>query len=126
MTGNALQQTLAPGTAAALDLAFAIRHVIVGELFALTDVARRADPDGVADDVHVAVRPARMVDESRHVAADSRVAHPAPIQLEAPDAAVLHVPPFAPETLLVRDLFARVVDDARVLGDALVRKHSPA
>src|SRR5215831_17751034 len=40
-------------------------------------------------------------------------------QIEAPDVLpVVDVAPLAPQALLVGDLFARVVDDASVLGDA--------
>src|SRR5436853_2219539 len=73
------QSRLAPGPAPALNRLLAIRVVVVGELLAGRNVARGADPDRLADDVAVAVRLARVVDEARQVAADVGVTHPSPI-----------------------------------------------
>src|SRR5204863_6534901 len=100
-------------------------HVVVGELLALADGARGANPDDVADDLHVAVALARMIDEPRVVAADRGIAHPAAVDLKAPDQAALHVAVLAREALLMRDLLARVVDDPLVFRNAFRGKYSP-
>ena len=121
----ALQEPLTPGPAAALDLPFAVRHVVVGELFAFANRARRADPDDVADDVHVAVALARVIDEASDVAADVRIAHPAAVDLKTPDSAALHIAVLALEALLMRDHLPRVVDNPLVLWNAFCGEHSP-
>ena len=120
------QSRLAPGPAPALNRLLAIRVVVVGELLAGLDVARGADPDRLADDVAVAVRLARVIDEAREVAADVGVTHPAAIHREAPDAAVLQVARLACEALLVIDELARIVDDACVLRDRFRGEHAPS
>ena len=120
-----LQQPLATGPASAFDLPFSVGHVVVGQLFASPDGARRADPDDVAHDVDVAVAFARMIDEARHVAVHRGIAHPAPVDLKAPDGALLHVPVFASEALLMGDLLARVVDNPGIFCDRSSGKDSP-
>src|SRR4029079_16119717 len=67
---------LAPWPAFALNNLLAVRVIIVGELFTRFDVAAGADPDLAADDVAIAIRTARVVDEPRHVATRHRVADP--------------------------------------------------
>src|SRR4051794_17038772 len=94
-------QTLAPRPAAALDEALAVGVVVVGELFSLPNRARRANPDHALLDVDITVRPARMVDEPRQVAADAGVDHCAIRELEAPDVALLNVAALPLQALLV-------------------------
>ena len=65
-----------------------------------------------------------MVDESRDVAADHRVAHPAPIHREAPDLAALQVDFLALAALLVIDELAVVSDNPPVLVDRFEREHA--
>src|SRR6266498_969174 len=67
------EQALTIGTAPALDQPVAVRIVVVGQLFALPDPARGADPDDAVLDLDIAVGPARMIDEARDVAADTGV-----------------------------------------------------
>src|SRR3954471_3563718 len=121
-----LELRLAAGTALALDVAVTVGRIIVGQLFALADVARGADPDRVADDLRIAVRLAGVVDVARVIAADRRVADVEAIELEAPDVPVLQVARFALQALAVGDLLPRVIDDACVLGNRLRREHAPA
>src|SRR5688572_13284790 len=85
------QPAFAPGTAAALDDALAVGVVVVGEFLARLDVLAGADPDVLADDLAVAIRLARVIDEARHIAADHRVADPPAIDGEAPDFPALQV-----------------------------------
>src|SRR5207247_694339 len=84
----------------------------------------RADPDGAVLDPYVAIRPARMVDEARDVAAHGRVDNGSVGQLEAPDVAALDVAALAPQALLVRDLLACVIDDALVLRNLRRGEHA--
>src|ERR1043166_3906797 len=107
------QAGLTSRPAAARDQLLTVRVVVVRQLFALPDVPRGADPDRPADDLAVAVRLAAVVDEAREIAADVRVAHPAAVHREAPDASALQVARLAFQALLVIDQLARVVDDAR-------------
>ena len=79
-----------------------------------------------ADDLEPAVRRARVVDEARDVAADGRVAAPAAVHTEDPDAAVGEVARLARLAFVVPDELARVVDDARVLSDPLDGEHAEA
>src|SRR5688572_25364131 len=95
------QTSRAAGAAVALDDLLAVRVVVVGQLFAGLDVPSGPDPDVLADDLAVAVRPAGVIDEARDVAADHGVAHPAAIHREAPDLAALQVLRFAREAFLV-------------------------
>src|SRR4051812_12531298 len=97
-------QVLATGTAAALDQPFTVGVVVVGELFAFANRARRTDPDRAVVYVHVAVRFAGVVDEAGVVPADPGVDHRAIGQLEAPDVPVLDVACLAFEAHLVRNL----------------------
>ena len=115
----------AAGLASAFEESFAIRVVVIGQLFALSDGARRANPDDAVFDVDVTIGPARMIDEPRDVAADVGVDHRTVRQLETPDVAGSDVAQFALEAFLVRDLLAGVVDDALVLGDGLGGEHAP-
>src|SRR3974377_269142 len=127
MTGRGQsEEPLTAGLAPALDEGFPIRVVVVRQLFALSDVARRAYPDDALLDVDVTVGAARVVDEPRDVAADARVDHRAVGQLEAPDLAAFDVAALAPEAFPVRDALAGVVDDACVLRKAGRGEHAPA
>src|SRR5688572_20444507 len=110
----------------ALDHPLAVCVVVVGELLACLDVPSSANPDVLADNLAVAVRLARVVDESRDVSADHRVPDPAPVDREAPDFTALQVVGLTLEAFLVIDQFALVGDDARVLVDRLEREHAPA
>ena len=116
---SASQLGLAARAAAARDRLVALGVVVVGQLFARLDVARRADPDRLVDDVDPAVRLARVVDEPRDVAADVGVAAPVAVDPEHPDAALAQVAILAALALLVGDELAGVVDDALVLVDGL-------
>ena len=109
----------------ARDVAVAIGHVVVGQLFAFADSSRRADPDRVANDVDVAVGMARVVDEARDVAAHGRVAHPPPIDLKTPDQSFPDVSTLTLQAFLVRDLLTRIIDDPLVLVDPFRGEHSP-
>src|SRR3954471_8819 len=109
------------------------RAVVVGELFACADPARRPDPDGAAVDLEPAVRPARVIDEPRDVAADVRVAAPSTVDPERPDAAFRQIPLLALRADGVRNQLSRVVDNPPVLIDRLsgedaeaVEERSPA
>ena len=82
---RASQDDLAARPAAARDGARAVGVVVVGQLFTAPDVSRRANPDRLANDLRVAIRAARVVDEAGHVAADGGIARVEPVQLEAPD-----------------------------------------
>src|SRR5436190_928690 len=84
----------------------AISVVVVSQFLALADVARRHDPDRVADDVGIAVRTAGMIDVARDVAADRGIAHPPAVDRECPDAVPRQVPLLAPPALRLRDQLA--------------------
>src|SRR5581483_7836233 len=120
------QERLAIRAAAALDQPVAVGVIVICQLFALSNAARRPDPDDAVLDLDVAVRPARMIDESGDVAADAGVDDGAVGQLEAPDVTALDVPALAAKALPVGDFFAGIVDDLRVLGNRLGGKHAPA
>src|SRR5688572_3194507 len=124
--GRSLQHRLAPRPTLAGEPRHAVGHVVVRQFLSLADVPRCDDPDRVIDDVRVAVRLARMVDVSRHVPPDGRVAHVEPVEPEAPDMAVARVAPLALEALLVWDLLAVIGDDSLVLVDGLRRENAPA
>ena len=67
-----------------------------------------------------------MVDEPRDVAVDAAVNHRAIRELEAPDVPRADVAPLPLQALVIRDLLARVVDDALVLRDAGRRIDAPS
>ena len=120
------QQGLASRTAAALDEPFPVGVVVVSQLFAATDCFRGTYPDRAVNNVNVAVRPARVIDESCDVAADAGVDDAAVGQLETPDVSLTNIPTLALETLMIRNSLARVVHDPCVLRDWSGRVHSPA
>jgi len=120
-----LQHGLAIGTAAAPYRAHAIGRVVVRQLLAAADVAGGANPDGVPDDLCVAVRGAGVIDIAGDVAAHGRITHIQVIQLETPDVTSLQVSPLTLQALLVRDLLTGVMNDSRVLGDRQGGKDSP-
>ena len=68
-----------------------VRVVVVCQLLPLFDVPRCQDPDRVADDVDITVGMAGVIDVSRDIATDGRVARPAAIDCEDPDALVWQV-----------------------------------
>src|SRR5437764_9481029 len=121
-----LQECLASAPAPAHDETLSVGVVVIGELLAFANRARRSNPDDAVDDVDVAVRAAGMVDVSRDVAADARVDDRAVRQLEAPDVALFDVPRLALEALLVGDLLAGVMNDPLVFLDGFRRIHAPA
>src|SRR5690606_14991777 len=90
--------------AAAGEARPAVGFVLVGELLTDVDIASGANPDDVADDLRVAVRPAAVIDEPGDVAADSGITHPSSIDDEAPDAALCEVLVLALVAFLPRDL----------------------
>ena len=65
---------LTPRAATALNRAFAVGRVIVGEFLAFTDISSRDDPDGVADDTGIAVRLAGVIDVARDISAYGSIA----------------------------------------------------
>src|SRR5688572_23571784 len=87
----------ATGTTPALNRLLSVRVVVVRQLLPRLDVARRADPDDIADDLAVAVRSARVVDEAGDIAADVGIADPSAVHGEAPDLAPRQVPRLALE-----------------------------
>src|SRR4026209_615406 len=117
---------LASRLALALDRAFAVGRIVVGQLLAFPDIARRNDPDRVANHPCIAIRFARVIDVARDIAADGGVAYIQTIQLEAPDVAVLQVPLLTLQAFAIGDLLTIVGDDPFVLGDRRGREHSPA
>src|ERR1700733_9034350 len=98
------QQVLTAGPTPAFDQTLAIGVVVIGQFLAPPDPARRPDPDRAAENVDVAVGPARMVDEPGVVAADAGVNHRPIGELEAPYMPVLDVSRFPLQAHLVRDL----------------------
>ena len=112
--------------AAARNRLRSVGRIVVGQLFTLPDIARRADPDRLAYDLGVAVRFARVVDVARDVPADGGVPDVQPIELEAPDVTSFQVSDLALQTLPVGDLLPGIVDDALVLGNRLGSKNPPA
>src|SRR4029079_8131376 len=101
------------------DHLVALGVVVVGQLFAGLDPARRADPDRLVDDVDPAIRLAGVIDEPRDVAADVGVPAPLAIHAEHPDAALAELAVLARLALLVGDQLSGVVDDPLVLVDRL-------
>ena len=106
----------------------AVGEVVIGQLFARLDITRRADPDRLrlADDVAVTIRFTGVIDESGDVAANVRIAYPAAIHGETPDAPLLQIPGLASQALLVIDQLASVIDDACVLVNGLESEYAPA
>jgi hypothetical protein len=66
-----------------------------------------------------------VIDESRDVAANVRVTHPAAVHREAPDFAAFQVLRFAFETFSMINQLAGIVDNTGVLGDRFPREHAP-
>src|SRR5688500_7135233 len=112
--------------AEALHACFAIGAVVVGQLFARPDVAQRSYPDAVAVDLAVAVRPAGVIDVAADVAAEGRIARPAPVDRETPDAAAREIALLAPVRFGRADLLACVLDDEGVFGNRRGRKDARA
>src|SRR4029078_7145253 len=86
----------------------------------------RADPDRAPVDVDVAVGPARVVDVARDVAAKRRVAGPALVNVEDPDALARGVPRLPPPRLGLPHQLSLVLDDVRVFFDGMERIDAPA
>ena len=122
---RASNHDLAAWTATAWDRALPVSGIVVGELFPFPDTLRGAYPDGVADDLRVAVRSAGVVDVARDVAADRGIANVQSIQLEAPDVALFQVPHFPLQAFAVGDLLAVIRDDACVFGNWLCGEDAP-
>ncbi len=99
--------------------------VVVRELFATGDVACRPDPDRIANHLRVAVRLALVVEESRYIAPDFGISHPATIDRKTPDVATRHLRRLTGMAVAGQDLLACVVDNARVLGNRLQREDAP-
>src|SRR5581483_2654920 len=115
-----------PGPAAARNRPLADRAVVIGELLARGDPARRATPDGPPVNLEPAVRPARVIDEPRDVAVDVGVTAPPPVDPEHPDAAVGQVAFLARRAHRVRDELAGIIDDAAVFADRFRGEHPVA
>ena len=109
----------------ALDDALAVGEVVVGQFLARLDIAAGTNPDLFADDLAVAVRLARVVDEAADIAAHHRVPDPPAIDREAPDLTALQVLRLALEALFVINELALVRDDARVFVDGFEGEDSP-
>ena len=123
---DGLDRALAPWPTAARDASVAARPVVVGQFFALADVARGTNPDDVPDHVRVAVGFARVIEEPRDVPADGGIADPSVVDLETPDVSLGELGFFAGPALTMSDLLARVVHDARILRNRLAGVHAPA
>src|SRR4029079_9297821 len=95
-------------------------------LLPLPDVPRRADPDVPADDLHVAVGPAGMVDVAADVTAERGVARPAVVDGEDPDALPRQVALLAAPGLGLRHELSLVLDDERELGNRLRGAEPPS
>src|SRR5262245_59435906 len=106
----------AAGSTAAGDGALADDSVVVGQLFAAANRARRPNPDRLVDYLEPAVRGARVVDEARDVAADRCVAAPYAVDPKYPHTAFAQVAFFARVAVfVVSNQLAGIVDDAAVL-----------
>src|SRR5205085_6983933 len=100
--------------ASARNAGDAVRVVVVGQLLASADPARRLDPDVPPLDVDVAVGAARVVHVARDVAAVGRVARPAIVDFEDPDALPRQVALLPPPRLRLRNELPLVLDNPRV------------
>src|SRR4051794_5951463 len=89
--GPASDHDLTTRTALALDRTFAVGRIVVGQLLAFSDVAGRDNPDGVANHARIAIGFTCVVDVTRDVATNGRVANVQAIELETPDVTVLQV-----------------------------------
>ena len=121
-----LQLTLASWPTPALDDLIAIGVIVVGQLLVRLDVACGANPDVSANDLTVAIRPARVVDETCDVSAHLCITDPSPVDGEAPDLTSLQVSGLAFQALAMVDQLAVVRDDPRVLVDGLQRENAPS
>ena len=109
-----------------MDDLVAIRVVVVGQLFTGLDVPAGANPDVPSDDLAVAVRAARMIDEASDVATDGGVAHPAAVHRKAPDLAALQITRFAFVALFVIDQLTVIGNDPGILVDGVDGKNAPS
>src|SRR5205807_3316978 len=113
------------GPTAAWNRALADRSVIVGELFTRADRSGRANPDRLVDHLEVAVRRARVVDETRDVAADARVAAPRSVHAKYPQFTAPLVCVLARLAVrAVANQLASIVDDASVLANRFGGEHT--
>src|SRR5688572_528054 len=96
-----LQLRLAAGSAPARYRLIPLGVVVVGQLFAGQNVARRPNPNRLVDDVDPAVRLAGMIDEPGDVAFDIRVSAQDAAHAKHPDAPLAKIAIFAGFTLLV-------------------------
>lgn len=96
-----------------------IPPIIVGDLIAGLDILDRCNEDFVLLHVALGVRPARMIDVARNIAAAGAVDRPAAVDLEQI---------FGPELvgLLGRDQPAGIISDELALLDRLDRKQAQA
>src|SRR5262249_35767827 len=117
---------LAARPASTRNQLLAVRVVVVGQFLSWSDVAGRSDPDRGADDLAVTVRTTRVIDEARQVPAHVRIAYPAAIHREAPDAALLQILRLAFQAFFVIDQLAGVIDNPRVFRDWLCGEDSPS
>ena len=102
------------------------RPVVVRQLLAGANRARRANPDRRVDDLEPAVRLAGVIDEARDVPADAGVAAPDATDAEHPDTPLRQIPRLAHAAAAIANQFARLVDDACVLGDRFGREYTEA
>ena len=116
----------AAGTASALDAGDAVRVVVVGQFLALLDAARGDDPDRMFHDVDITVGVARVIDVAPDVAPDRRIARPARVDREDPDALPWQVAVLAPPAFSLRHQFSLVFDDAGFFLDGLAGVDPPA
>src|SRR5690606_8300200 len=101
-----------------LRIAAALVLIVVNELLARPDRPQRVDPDPPVLDDRLAVRVARVIDETRLVAVARAVDDGLSVDREEEGVVTPH-PAFvvAPVRLLVRDALAGIFDDALPLAD---------
>ena len=123
---DSLQDAAAARPAQAPDPGDPVGVVVVGQLFAGSDWARRDDPDPAADDVGVAVGAAGVIDVAGDVAAHCGVTDPAIVQVEDPDPVAGQIPLLAAPAFGLRDQLTFVLDNLRVFRNRFRGIDAPA
>jgi len=120
------QNPTAARPAQALDAGHTFRVVVVGQLFAFSDRSCGDDPDRAADDVRIAVRPARVIDVPRDVAAERSITRPPFIDVEDPDPLPRQISLLPAPALGLGYQRALVLDDTGIFVDRLAGIDAPA
>lgn len=119
-----LPTSLRPTITRMINRNIVIKPVIIRQLLTLLDITDAADPNMTLDDIHLAIRIARMIQITRAIPLHTSINMVTLVQLKQIEIARLILLVRNNISLLLRHLRANILDDPRPIRNILLRKRT--